>query len=66
MPVSTEAPLQLPSETKDRVQLVAVLLTLRQGELVTRSAARAPSQKWHVASFALRDEGELAELNGYL
>jgi hypothetical protein len=37
MPVSTEAPLRLPSETKEKVHLLAALLGLRQGELVTRA-----------------------------
>ncbi|MFL5963784.1 MAG: hypothetical protein ACJ757_12915 [Gaiellaceae bacterium] len=37
MPVSTEAPLRLPTETKEKVQLLAALLGLRQGELVTQA-----------------------------
>jgi hypothetical protein len=37
MPVSTDAPLRLPTETKEKVQLAAALLGLRQGELVKQA-----------------------------
>jgi hypothetical protein len=37
MPISTEAPLRLPSQTKEKVQLAAAILGLKQAELVTHA-----------------------------
>jgi hypothetical protein len=37
MPVSHEAPLRLPKETKEKVILLAGIMAMKQGELVSKA-----------------------------